>query len=81
MIVSFEREEDKEAAKDILSILEMAVNSYQRTRNEKLLTHIEGLSNWYDIMVEKIRSGDYTEADAQRARVDKILQATHADKN
>lgn len=81
MIVSLEREDDKEVAKDILAILENTVRSYQRTGNLELLTHIESLSNWYDIMVEKIKHGDYTEADARRARVDKILRDLYGNTN
>lgn len=80
MIVSLEREDDKETAKDILAILETAVSSYQRTGNPELLTHIESLSAWYDTMVEKIRHGDYTEADERRARVDKRLRELYGDK-
>ena len=74
MIVSLEREEDKEVAKNILEILETVASSYQRTGSQELLTHIEKLSAWYDTMVEKIKHSDYTEADARRVRVDKILQ-------
>lgn len=81
MIVSLEREEDKETAKDILAILEMIVQEYQRSGNPELLTSIESLSVWYDTMVEKIRHGDYTEADARRARVDKSLRELYGDKN
>lgn len=81
MIVSLEREEDKEVAKDILAILEMSVSAYQRSGNLELLTSIESLSNWYDTIMEKIRHGDYTEADARRARVDKILQRNYGYKD
>lgn len=81
MIISLEREDDKETAKDILAILEMTVSSYQRTGSPELLTHIEGLSTWYDIMVDKIRHNDYTEADAGRARVDKLLKDIYGNKS
>lgn len=81
MIVSLEREEDKETAKDILAILEMIVQEYQRSGNPELLTSIESLSAWYGTMVEKIRHGDYTEADERRARVDKSLRELYGDKN
>ena len=81
MIVSLEREDDKETAKDVLAILEVIVGSYSRNQSPELLEHIQRLNTLYDTMTEKIRHGDYTEADARRARVDKLLKEVHAIKH
>tara|TARA_R110000868_G_scaffold160342_1_gene389804 strand:+ start:7510 stop:7755 length:246 start_codon:yes stop_codon:yes gene_type:complete len=81
MIASQCREEDKEFARVVLDILEITTRCYQRTEDPKLLEKVIEFNNWYDIILEKIKYGDYTQDEGRRATFDKFLEKYYGYKN
>ena len=71
-LVSLERKQDNEVYHDLMSIIGTALDSYHRTENPALLSDISYLMERAECLKLQTQ-GDYTERDAMRERVNKII--------
>lgn len=74
MIISQEREEDRIAVNDLASIIEIAGKQYEKSKDPQLERYIKELFTEYEALRKRVETGDYTEADERRNRVDAILK-------
>ena len=75
MLISLSKEEDKETLTILLDIVLFLTETYQRNENPKCIPYIKDWDGFYDRLKERIQTFDYSELDAQRQRVDKIIYA------
>ena len=79
--ISKTKNEDLQTYLDLLAILEVAVRMYVKTENSEYVERITELDTLTKTYEEKIKTGEYTEADERRDRVDRELKKLYGNKN
>lgn len=77
MLTSINKYEETKLYEDMLEILSIAIRSYERTGDEKLLEHITRINELTEQLKVRLATHDFIEEDA---RTSLVLKALH-DKN
>jgi len=73
MLTSINRHEETKLYEDVLEVLGIAIRSYERTGNERLIPHIERLDSLVERMKARIATHDYIEEDTRTRFVENAL--------